>query len=219
MPCLNPLVTPLEKVYVSLLSEDVLIEVPPLIAPPTLNAPLIPTPPVTTNVPVVVLVLAIPAVNLVCPLDSRVVKLPAALVVTPILILLMVPAVFGLIVTVPLPVGFNVITAPLPARFTVLEVVNCVNAPIHGTLAPILTLSIAPTVFGRIATVPVPLGLISTVIFAPLNDVLFVDVSVVNVPATASVAPIITLSNAPTVAGLIVTVPVPVGWIEIFALT
>ena len=75
-------------------------------------------------------------------LASRVVKLPAALVLTPILILLIVPAVVGFIVTVPVPVGLIVIVALAGLIDTVEFAVNVFE-------------TVNPSV---IETIPVPLA-------------------------------------------------------------
>ena len=80
-------------------------------APPTFKFSLIPTPPVTTRVPVVILVLAVFCVNVVAAFEVSVVNAPVFLVLAPILMLLIVPAVLGLIVIVPVPVGLNVTDA------------------------------------------------------------------------------------------------------------
>jgi hypothetical protein len=77
---------------------------------PAFTAPLTPTPPVTTNVPELVLVLVVLAVNVVAELAVNDVNAPLPLVLAPMLTLLTVLAVagfttsaFGLIVTVAPP--------------------------------------------------------------------------------------------------------------------
>jgi hypothetical protein len=87
-----------------------------------------------------------------------VVKRPVAAVVAPILMLLIVPAVVGLIVTVPEPVGLSV-TALVLAELTV----SMVNAPVLGVVEPIaggLTkLNVPPSVMlPDVVTVPLRLN-------------------------------------------------------------
>ena len=63
--------------------------------------PVAPIPPVTTNVPVVVLELALLAVNTTALLAANVVNAPLALVVEPMAMLLILLALVGASVTVP----------------------------------------------------------------------------------------------------------------------
>ena len=147
----RPLVNPLSVTFVN-------VAAPALIVLPMLTAPLIPTPPVTTNVPLVVSVLAVFLVNVTAPLAANVVNAPLPRVVAPTDILSIVPAVVGLIVTVPLGLIDTLVLA-----------VKSVNVPALAVVAPITTLSIAPVVFGLIVTVPVPVGCKLTVMFAPFR--------------------------------------------------
>jgi hypothetical protein len=110
------------------------------------------------------------------------------------LILLIVPAVAGAIVTVPVPVGLSTTLALAGENVAVDVVVNVVNLPVAAVVAPIFVLSILPTVAGAIVTEPVPVGEIVTVALAGLSVVVFVDVNPLNVldnpELTAPVKPI-----------------------------
>jgi hypothetical protein len=136
---------------------------------PAYIAPLTPRPPVTTSVPEVVELDTVLAVNVVDPLDVKLVKAPVFGLVDPMLILDIVPAVLeliakvppepivvlppGLIVTVPLvPVGLSVTArfAPVTDKFPPITA---------GTLA-LPTVSAPPAVFN--VSVAVPVGLIVT---------------------------------------------------------
>jgi hypothetical protein len=108
--------------------------------------------------------------------DVTVVNLPVVAVVAPILMLLIVPAVAGAIVTVPVPVGLKITLALAGENVAVDVVVNVVNLPVVAVVAPILMLLIVPAVAGAIVTVPVPVGEIVTLALAGLKIVVFVDV-------------------------------------------
>lgn len=108
------------------------------------------------------------------PVAPRVVAWTARGVVTPRAILSIAPAVFGLIVTVPVVVGERVTAAPTGERVTAPLAPNAVNDPAAAVLWPIevllmvlaavgLTVS-APA--GEIVTVPVPVGEITTAALA-----------------------------------------------------
>jgi hypothetical protein len=99
----------------------------------------------------------------------------------------------------------------LPVNVTVLLAPSVVNAPVPLVMPPIFVLLILPVVPGLILTVPVPVGLIVTAAFAGLKPTAALAFNVVNAPAPLVVPPIATLSIVPAVAGLTVTVPVPVG--------
>jgi len=154
-------------------------------------------------------------------------------IVAPIDILLIVPAVAGFSVTVPVPVGLIATFAEAGLNVTVLVEVIVVNRPAAAVVTPIDVLLIVLAAVGLIVkapaglmvTVPVPVGLIATLAEAGLNVVVLDADRVVKAPVLAVVAPmdalLIVLAavglivNAP--AGLIVTVPVPVGLIATFA--
>jgi hypothetical protein len=90
--------------------------------PPLLMLPLIPIPPVTTNVPVLAVVLAVFAVSVVAPLAVNVVNAAVLLTVAPMLVLSIVPLLPGFIVTV---CGLMFTVAPAPSIVTLL-----LNAPV-----------------------------------------------------------------------------------------
>jgi len=107
--------------------------------------PLTPTPPVTTSVPVPVVVDAVPAVNVVAPFDVNDVNAPVDRVLAPMLVLLIVLAAVGLIVnapaglivTVPVPVGLIVTLALAGLNPTVELASRVVNAPVERVVDPI----------------------------------------------------------------------------------
>ena len=70
-------------------------------------------------------------------LALKVVKLPAAAVVPPILILLILPAVAGLIVTTPEPVGARLMLAFAGLKLTVLDALKVVKLPAAAVVPPI----------------------------------------------------------------------------------
>ena len=180
--------------------------------------------------------------NVTVLVEVIVVNRPAAAVVTPIDVLLIVLAAVGLIVkapaglmvTVPVPVGLIATLADAGLNVVVLDADRVVKEPVLAVVAPMDALLIvlaavglivnAPA--GLIVTVPVPVGLIATFAEAGLNVTVLVEVIVVNRPAAAVVTPIDVLLivlaavglivKAP--AGLMVTVPVPVGLISTAAL-
>ena len=82
-------------------------------------------------------------ISVVVLFAARVVNAPVLLVVAPMLILLMVPAVFGLIVTVPVPNGVievetsNPLMFTIPSRVVVPTAVRDVNPPVALVLEPI----------------------------------------------------------------------------------
>jgi hypothetical protein len=92
-----------------------------------------------------IVTVALAGLNPTVELASSVVKLPAALVVAPMLMLLIVPAVLGLtvnapaglIVTVPVPVGLSVTAALAGLNVVVLDVVSVVKAPEFAVTDPI----------------------------------------------------------------------------------
>ena len=110
-------------------------------SPPTFKFLAMPTPPLTTTAPLVVPVLCVVDVNVVAPLLVNVVNAPLLLVVAPILILSMLPAVVGLITTV-----------PLGLRLALVVAVKSVNVPAAATVPPIVILSIVPKLPGLIVT-------------------------------------------------------------------
>ena len=148
----------------------------------------------------------------------------------PILVLLIVPAVLGLIVnpaaglivTLPVPVGLIVTFALLGLNPTVELASNVVNAPVLLVLAPILVLLIVLAVdglivnapAGLIATVPVPVGLIVTFALLGLNPTVELASNVVKFPPARVVPPIVTLFIVPVAADVNVIAPVPEGVIE-----
>jgi hypothetical protein len=85
--------------------------------PPLLMLPLTPTPPVTTSVPVLALVLAVFAVSVVEPLAVNEVNAAVLLTVDPMLVLSIVPLLPGFIVTV---CGLMFTVAPAPSIVTLL---------------------------------------------------------------------------------------------------
>jgi hypothetical protein len=85
--------------------------------PPLLILPLTPTPPVTTSVPVLAVVLAVFAVSVVAPLAVNVVNAALLLTVDPMLVLSIVPLLPGFIVTV---CGLIFTVAPAPSMVTLL---------------------------------------------------------------------------------------------------
>jgi hypothetical protein len=134
-----------------------------------------------------------------------VVNLPLNGVAFPTATLLILPVVFGLIVTVPLLVGLKLTTALFPLNATFPVAVNVVNVAPAGVVAPIATLLILPVVAGLTIRVPVPVGLIVTLALAGLRLTADNAVKPLNVPACGVVAPITTLLIAPIVEGLTVT--------------
>jgi hypothetical protein len=95
---------------------------------PAFTAPLTPTPPVTTNVPELVLVLVVLAVNVVAELAVNDVNAPLPLVLAPMLTLLTELAVaglttsaFGLIVTVAPPPLISTLPLNIPVVATSAE--------------------------------------------------------------------------------------------------
>jgi hypothetical protein len=94
--------------------------------------------------------------------EVTVVKRPVEAVVAPIEVLLMVDAVVGLIVnapagliaTVPVPVGLNVIAALDPLKPTVELADSVVNAPVVGVVAPTVPLMLIDAVPVKLVTVP-----------------------------------------------------------------
>jgi hypothetical protein len=132
---------------------------------------------------------------------------------------LIVNAPAGLIVTVPVPVGLIATLADAGLNVTVLVDVIVVNRPAAAVVTPMDVLLIVLAAVGLIVkapaglmvTVPVPVGLIATLAEAGLSVTVPVAVIVVNRPAAAVVTPMDKLLMVPAVAGLIVTNPVPVG--------
>jgi hypothetical protein len=92
----------------------------------------------TVPVPVgLIVTVAFDGLNPTAALASSVVKLPAPLVVPPIATLLIVPAVAGAIVTVPVPVGLAVTFAFAGLNDTVLFAVNApLNVPAVTEIGP-----------------------------------------------------------------------------------
>jgi len=161
-----------------------------VIVPPTFKFSLIPTPPVTRTCPLVVVVLVVPPVNVTISLAPSVVNAPAALVMPPMFVLLILPVVPGLMFTVPVPVGLIVTAAFAGLKPTAALASNVVNAPEPLVVAPTDTLLIVPAVAGLIVTVPVPVGLAVTFAFAGLNDTVLFAVNVsLNVPVVAKTGP------------------------------
>lgn len=119
-----------------------------------------------------------------------VVPLTASAVVWPIATLSMVPAVAGLIVTVPVPVGLATTLALAGLKDTAPVAVRVVDLTARGVVTPIEVLFIVEAVAGLMVTVPVPVGLIVTVALAGLNVVVLDDDRVVNAPVLATVFPI-----------------------------
>lgn len=140
-----------------------------------------------------------------CEVICTVVNLPLNGVPFPTATLLMLPVVFGLIVTVPLLVGLKLTTASFPLKATFPVAVNVVNVAGAGVVAPIATLLIFPVTVGLTINVPVPVGLIVTLALAGLKLTVDSAVKPLNVPACGVVAPITTLLIAPIVEGLTVT--------------
>jgi hypothetical protein len=134
-----------------------------------------------------------------------VVNLPLNGVPFPTATLLILPVVFGLIVTVPLPVGLKLTTALFPLKATFPVAVNVVNVAAAGVVAPIATLLIFPVTVGLTITVPDPVGLMVTLALAGLKLTEDNAVKPLNVPDCGVVAPITTLLIAPIVEGLTVT--------------
>jgi hypothetical protein len=127
--------------------------------------------------------------------DCTVVNLPVVAVVAPMVMLLILPATAGLIVTVaPVPVGLKITAAFDGDNVTVELAVKVVNAPVLLVVAPILILLIVPKVAGAIVTVPVPVGLNVTAALAGLILVVDVELNPANVldnpVLTAPVTPI-----------------------------
>ena len=149
-------------------------------------------------------------------LALKVVNAPAAATVAPMLILLIVPAVAGLIVTNPVPVGDMTTLALAGLRATAPVAVKVVNRPAAAVVTPIEALLIVPAVAGLMVTTPVPVGDMTTLALAGLSVAAPVLVRVVNRPAAAVVTPIEVLLMVLAAAGLIVTTPVPVGEITTF---
>jgi hypothetical protein len=121
------------------------------------------------------------------------------------LILLIVPAVAGAIVTVPVPVGETVTDALAGLRVTVELAVRVVNAPVDAVVAPMLILLIEPRVAGAITTLTVPVGLIATDALAGLSVVVDVDER----PASVLDAPALIAPDIPT-PPVTINEPVPV---------
>jgi hypothetical protein len=121
------------------------------------------------------------------------------------LILLIVPAVAGAIVTVPVPVGETVTDALAGLRVTVELAVRVVNAPVDAVVAPMLILLIEPRVAGAITTLPVPVGLIVTDALAGLRTVVEVEER----PASVLDAPALIAPEIPT-PPVTINEPVPV---------
>lgn len=74
------------------------------------------------------------------------VNVPAAADEPPIATLFIVPAVAGLIVTTPVPVGASETLALAGLRETAPEAERVVNAPVEGVVAPMVVLLIVPLV-------------------------------------------------------------------------
>ena len=186
-------------------------------APPTFKFSLIPTPPVTTTVPLPVVVLEVLAVNVVAPLLVNVVNAPVERVLAPILVLLMVLAavglivsapvglivtvVAGLIVTLPVPVG-DIATGALAGLSVVVPLVVKLTKPVEP---PTFKFSLIPT---PPVTTSVPV-LDPTLLVPAVNVVAPLLVSVVNAPVERVVAPILMLLIVPKVPEVIVIVPAP----------
>jgi hypothetical protein len=83
------------------------------------------------------------------------VKLPVLGVVAPIDMLLIDPAVAGLITTVPVPVGLIVTLALAGLRVAVLVTASVVNVAGAGDMLPMVMLSKVPAMLGFSTKVPV----------------------------------------------------------------
>lgn len=110
-------------------------------AVPRFNAPETPTPPVTTRVPDVVVVDAVPAVSVTAPLAVNVVNAPVEAVVDPTGVACSEPAYTApetpippVITTVPVVVEVEAVPS---VNVTALLAVNVVNAPVDGVVEPI----------------------------------------------------------------------------------
>jgi hypothetical protein len=160
-------------------------------------APLTPTPPVTTTVPVVVELLAVPAVNVVAALLVNVVNAPVDLVVAPIgvlfklvavvtpnVVVLLEPSVVNApvdLVVAPMGVLFKLVAVVTPNVVVLLEL-SVVNAPVLGVILPIGVLlmlevvNVPPTF--KLPLIPTP---------PVTTNVPVVDVVDATPPATCSV--------------------------------
>ena len=95
--------------------------------------------------PVLVFRTSVVCCNVVNADAVKLVNVPAAAMLLPILVLLMVPAVAGLIVTVPVPVGLIVTVAFAGLNPTVELASNVVKLPAAHVVAPMLMSLIVPT--------------------------------------------------------------------------
>ena len=91
--------------------------------------------------------------SVTAPVAVNAVNVPAADVVAPIVMLLIVPSVAGPMVTTPVPVGCNSTFALAGLNVTVLDAVSVVNDPVEP-LIPILL--IEPVVPDEMVIVPAP---------------------------------------------------------------
>ena len=86
----------------------------------------------------------------------KVVKAPVEGVVAPIAILLILPAVAGLIVTVPVPVGLIATLALAGDNVAVPVVLKVVKRPVDGVVAPTGVLLMLPPLITAVGIVAVP---------------------------------------------------------------
>lgn len=128
-------------------------------------------------------------------------------VVAPIDILLIVPAVAGLMVTTPVLVGDITTLALAGERVTAPLAVSVVNAPVLVVVAPMDMRLMVPAVAGLMVTTPVPVGDSTTLAFAGERVTAAEAPSVVNKPAAAVVAPTVPLMLMLAVPVRLVTVP------------
>ena len=128
---------------------------------------------------------------------ARLVNAPLPLVVAPILILLIVPATAGLIVTVPVPVGCKLTAAFDPSKLTAPV---AVSAPVPMLPELIFPLTPTPPVTTNVPVAVSVLAVLAVRVVAPLA------VSVVNAPVLAFVAPIVVLLiDPPVIVALLLT--------------
>ena len=153
---------------------------------PAYKRSLIPTPPVTTNVPEVVLVDPVFWVKVVAALLVNVVNAPVPLVDAPTFTLSIVPVVAGETVTTPVPVGL--ITTLALAGLSVLVPLLEVNVPpITVLFLTVVVPEVLPTLI-VVAAWPI----LSVVAFK-LNTVAVAEVVVKSPPFTATSPVTVTL--------------------------
>ena len=154
---------------------------------------------ITLPVPVgEILTDALVPVTLKAPLADKLVNAPVLGAVVPIAMLFIDPNVFGLIVTVPVPVGAIVILEFAELNVTDPVTVNALNVPALGVVAPIVTLSSDPSVLG-LTTKDVVTAKLGNVPLVANDSVLVAALVVTTIPLFPTTVSVLFVEFNPTV--------------------